>query len=62
VQRTFWWVDKSLYLEADQSTDLDLDRVYYWRVVVVRETEDSEGNVQRNPLSPSSEEWSFHWR
>lgn len=58
VQDTFWWVDKALYLQADQETD----RVYYWSVRVVRKEMDADGNETFVPLSPSTEEWSFYWR
>jgi hypothetical protein len=62
VQKTFWWVDKSLYLQADQSPDQDIDRIYYWSVRLVREVEDSESNTEYVIFSPASEEWSIHWR
>lgn len=58
VQDTFWWVDKALYLQADQETD----RVYYWSVRVVRKETDSDGNQTYVPLSPFTDEWSFYWR
>jgi hypothetical protein len=58
VQETFWWVSDELYLRADQETD----RVYFWSVRLVRKGVDAEGNEVYTPLSPSSEEWSFHWR
>jgi hypothetical protein len=58
VQATQWWVDESLYLQADQETD----RVYYWSVAAARMETDEEGNETYVPLSASSEEWSFYWR
>jgi RNA polymerase subunit RPABC4/transcription elongation factor Spt4 len=58
VQETFWWVDKALYLQADQETD----RVYHWTVQVVQITTDAEGQDVYTPLGPPSEEWSFYWR
>lgn len=58
IQGTFWFVDESLYLRADQTTD----RLYYWSVRLVQKGTDAEGNESFVPLSPSSEEWIFHWR
>jgi hypothetical protein len=58
VQATQWWVDKALYLQADQETD----RVYFWDVRTVRKETDAEGNETYVPLGPPSEEWSFYWR
>jgi len=58
VQETFWWVDKSLFLKADQETD----RVYYWSVRLARQKTGSDGEKQYVPFSPGSEEWSFYWR
>jgi len=58
VQGTFWWVDGSLYLQADQETEF----VYYWSVRLVRQEADAEGNETYTPISPPSEEWSFYWK
>jgi hypothetical protein len=58
VQETYWWVDESLYGEADQETD----RVYYWSVRVARKDVDAEGKEIYLPLGPASEEWGFYWR
>jgi hypothetical protein len=58
VQQTYWWVDKALYLQADQETN----RAYHWTVRLVRKGTDSEGNEVWLPFSPASEEWSFFWR
>jgi RNA polymerase subunit RPABC4/transcription elongation factor Spt4 len=58
VQQTFWWVEESLYLQADQETG----RVYYWSVRLARQATDEEGNETFVPLGPASEEWSFYWR
>ena len=58
LQETFWFVDKGLYLQADQETE----RVYQWSVRVVRKETDADGNEVVTPLSPPSEEWSFYWR
>jgi hypothetical protein len=66
VQRTYWWVDPALYLQADQETG----RAYYWSVRVVRKAadtaSDSASDTGENdsylPLSPPSEEWVFYWR
>lgn len=58
IQETFWYVDQALYLRADQTTD----RVYYWSVRLVQKETDEEGNESFVPFSPSSEEWTFHWR
>lgn len=58
VQQTSWWVDESLYGQADQETD----RVYFWSVQVARKSTDAEGKEAYVPLSPASEEWRFYWR
>jgi hypothetical protein len=58
VQGTFWWVDKALYLQADQETD----RVYYWSVQVVKKGIDEDGDEIFVPLSMPSAESSFYWR
>ncbi len=58
VQETFWWVDKALYLQADQETD----RVYYWTVQVVKKGIDEDGDEIFVPLSMPSTESSFYWR
>jgi hypothetical protein len=58
VQQTSWWVDDSLYGQADQETD----RVYYWQVRVVSKGMDDAGQEVYVPLSPPSEEWRFYWR
>lgn len=58
VQQTHWWVDKALYLQADQETA----RVYYWSVQVVRKGLDEDGSEIFVPLSVSSAERSFYWR
>ncbi len=58
VQEASWWVDQSLYLEADQETD----RVYYWSVWIARKGTDAEGNEIYLPLGPASLERRFYWR
>jgi len=58
LQETQWWVDDGLYLQADQETD----RAYRWRVLVVQEEFDEDGNVSYVPLGPVSQERTFHWR
>jgi hypothetical protein len=58
VQDTHWFVPEALHLRADQETE----RVYFWSVRVARKETDSEGNEAYIPLSPSSAEWSFHWK
>jgi hypothetical protein len=58
VQRTFWYMDQTLYLRADQVTE----RVYEWSVRLVRKEVDAEGNETLIPLGPASEEMFFHWR
>lgn len=58
VQATFWFVDESLYLRADQETD----REYAWSVQLAREGPDESGQETFSPFSPSSRERSFHWR
>ncbi len=58
VQETYWWVDKGLYLQADQETD----RLYYWSVRIARRGTDDDGDEVFVPLSPPSEEWTFYWR
>lgn len=58
VQADFWFVDQSIYGRADQETD----RLYHWSVQLMRKTTDSSGQESYTPLSPVSEEWSFHWR
>jgi hypothetical protein len=58
LQETQWWVDDGLYLQADQETD----RADHWRVRVVREESDEDGNVSYVPLGPASQERTFHWR
>jgi RNA polymerase subunit RPABC4/transcription elongation factor Spt4 len=58
VQETYWWVDRALYLQADQETQ----RVYFWNVRLARKETDADGNQTFLPLSPASDEWSFYWR
>jgi hypothetical protein len=58
VQQTSWFVPEALHLRADQETE----RVYYWRVQLVQSQTDADGNATYAPLSPSSEERSFHWK
>ncbi len=58
LQETQWWVDEALYLRADQETA----RAYHWRVAVVRQEIDSEGNLSFVPLGPPCEEQTFYWR
>jgi hypothetical protein len=58
VQSASWFVDEALYLAADQETN----RIYYWRVRLVRKVTDEDGNVDYVPLSGASVERSFHWR
>ena len=58
LQETQWWADDGLYLQPDQETD----RAYHWRVRVVREEIDEDGNVSYVPLGPVSQERTFHWR
>lgn len=57
VQETQWWVDDSLYLQADQETG----RAYHWWVTVVRKEIDGEGNVNYVPLGPACDEQTFYW-
>jgi hypothetical protein len=45
-------------MQADQETD----RIYYWRVRLVRKVTDAEGTEDYVPISEDSEEWSFYWR
>ena len=58
VQQPYWFMDRSLYLQADQETD----RVYYWKVHLVREETDANGEEEYVPFSLESEEWSVYWR
>ncbi len=58
VQQTHWWVDKSLYLKADQETG----RTYRWSVQVVMRRIAEDGSVTFVPISPVSAEWSFTWQ
>jgi hypothetical protein len=58
VQQTAWFVDRMLYLQADQETD----RVYYWSVRLVRRQIASGGTEVFVPFSTSSEERSFFWK
>ena len=57
VQRLYWYVDRSLYLQAY----LETDRVYHWSVRVVQQT-DADDQESYVPSSLDSEEWSFYWR
>jgi hypothetical protein len=57
VQETQWFVDKALYLKADQETQ----RIYHWSVRIVRKETDSSGNDVYRPLGPPSQERSFYW-
>ena len=57
LQETQWWVDEGLYLQADQETD----RAYHWRVGVVREEIDEDGNVSYVSLGSASQERTFYW-
>lgn len=58
VQQTHWWVDKSLYLKADQETG----RTYHWSVLLVLRKVAEDGSVTFVPMSPVSDEWSFTWQ
>lgn len=58
VQATEWFVDKSLYLQADQETQ----RLYRWSVRLVWRTAGSGGEAEYVVLSPSSAEFSFYWQ
>ena len=58
VQEPYWWVDKGLYLQADQETG----RSYHWSVRVAQKERDAGGNETYVPLSPASEEWVFYWK
>lgn len=58
VQETFWWVDKALYLQADQETE----RIYRWSVRLVRKVTTDGGEEEYEAISPASEEWSFYWK
>ena len=58
IQATFWFVDSSLYLRADQETD----RMYSWSVQLAREEPSESGQQAYAPFSPFSEERSFRWR
>ncbi len=58
IQNSYWIVDSALYPLADQATE----RAYHWSVRLVRRETDADGNEVYVPLSPPSEEWSFHWR
>jgi hypothetical protein len=58
VQQTYWWVDDTLYGQADQATN----RVYSWSVQVARKSTSAEGTEIYLPLGPASEEWRFYWR
>ena len=58
VQETYWWVDRTLYLLADQETG----RVYNWSVRVAQKERDADGKETYVPLSPASEEWAFYWK
>lgn len=58
VQATEWYVDKSLYLEADQESQ----RLYRWSVRLVRKAPGSGGEAEYIVLSPSSSEFSFYWQ
>jgi RNA polymerase subunit RPABC4/transcription elongation factor Spt4 len=58
VQETHWWVDKGLYLQADQETG----RVYYWSVQLAQKAVEADGTETYLPLGPSSEERSFYWK
>lgn len=58
VQTWEWFMDKSLYLQADQETG----RAYYWQVRAVQKVTDSAGQVRYVPLSPASDEREFFWK
>lgn len=58
VQETQWFVDRALYLRADQETD----RLYSWRVRIVRKETGDGGAAVYVPLGPFGEERSFYWR
>jgi hypothetical protein len=58
VQATEWFVDDSLYLEADQETE----RLYRWTVRIVRQQAGAGSEAEYVPISPVSEERAFYWR
>lgn len=58
LQETMLFVDKALYLQADQETG----RTYRWSARVARKTSGADGAGGYVPLSPPSEEWSFSWK
>jgi hypothetical protein len=58
LRDTQWWVDRGLYLQADQETD----RAYHWWVRVAREETDENGEATYVPLGPPSPERTFYWR
>ncbi len=58
IQDTQWFVPEALHLRADQGTE----RVYFWSVRIARQEEGEDGERIYVPLSPPSEEWSFHWK
>ena len=57
MQATSWFVDRLLYLRADQETN----RIYYWSVQIVRRG-GQPGSGDYVPLSPASEEHFFYWK
>lgn len=58
VQQTYWYVDKQLYLRADQETE----RIYYWSVRLARRTANADGVTEFVPFSAPGEERSFYWK
>jgi hypothetical protein len=58
VQAWEWFVDKGLYLQADQETG----RAYHWRVRAVQKVTDSAGQNTYVPLSPAGDERVFFWK
>ena len=58
VQATEWFVDGSLYLEADQETE----RLYRWTVRIVRRRAAGGSGAEYEPISPVSAERSFYWQ
>jgi hypothetical protein len=57
VQSPYWFVDRALYLRADQETE----RLYTWSVCVAQRIGAQE-DARFVPLSASSEERSFYWK
>jgi hypothetical protein len=57
MQSTSWFVDKMLWLRADQATG----RVYNWSVRLARKDKDTTGAEVYVPLGPPSAERAFSW-